>query len=108
MTKLQELGIQCLKANEEFHEYVNSEEGKTCLREKMLKEYYEKVERESTVTLLKKMMKKLLVILTLLILLTGCSKGRIVEKTAPEIIKMFDDGESFVMYAGTSTCETCK
>ena len=54
------------------------------------------------------MMKKLLVILTLLILLTGCSKGRIVEKTAPEIIKMFDDGESFVMYAGTSTCETCK
>ena len=39
MTKLQELGIQCLKANEEFHEYVNSEEGKTCLREKMLKEY---------------------------------------------------------------------
>lgn len=39
MTKLQELGIQCLKANVEFRKYVDSEEGKTYLKEKMLKEY---------------------------------------------------------------------
>lgn len=39
MNKLQELGIQCLKANIEFRKYVDSKEGKTYLREKMLKEY---------------------------------------------------------------------
>lgn len=54
------------------------------------------------------MKKKILIIaLMALVLLSGCSKGRIVDKTAPELIKMFDDGQSFVMYAGTSNCGTC-
>ncbi len=39
MTKLQELGIQCLEANVEFREYVDSEEGKAYLKEKIFKEY---------------------------------------------------------------------
>ena len=44
----------------------------------------------------------------LLILLTGCSMGKIVDKSARELIRMFDAGESFVMFAGTSNCDTCQ
>ena len=54
-------------------------------------------------------MKKIIVLLAvLLVLLTGCSKGKIVDKSARELIEMFDAGESFVMFAGTSNCDTCK
>ncbi|MBQ1342088.1 MAG: hypothetical protein IIY33_06350 [Erysipelotrichaceae bacterium] len=53
-------------------------------------------------------LRRLLVLLVLLLVMTGCSKGKIVEKKAPDIIKMFDNKESFVMYAGTSDCENCK
>ena len=55
------------------------------------------------------MKKRIIVILAiLLVLLTGCSKGKIVDKNARELIQMFDNGESFVMFAGTSNCDTCK
>ena len=55
------------------------------------------------------MKKRIIVILAiLLVLLTGCSKGKIVDKSARELIQMFDNGESFVMFAGTSNCDTCK
>lgn len=55
------------------------------------------------------MKKRIIVLLAvLLVLLTGCSKGKIVDKSARELIEMFDAGESFVMFAGTSNCDTCK
>ena len=55
------------------------------------------------------MKKRIIVLLAvLLILLTGCSKGKIIDKSARELIEMFDAGESFVMFAGTSNCDTCK
>lgn len=55
------------------------------------------------------MKKRIIVLLAvLLILLTGCSKGKIVDKSARELIRMFDAGESFVMFAGTSNCDTCQ
>ena len=53
-------------------------------------------------------MKRLIILIILRLLISGCSKGRIVEKKAPEIIEMFENKESFVMYAGTSDCENCK
>lgn len=49
MTKLQELGIQCSSANIEFRKYVDSEEGKTYLREKILKEYGIEMDGSSSV-----------------------------------------------------------
>ena len=55
------------------------------------------------------MKKRIIVLLAvLLILLIGCSKGKIIDKSARELIEMFDAGESFVMFAGTSNCDTCK
>lgn len=55
-------------------------------------------------------MKKIITVLLAVLLLAGCNKSyqRIVTKEAPQLKKMFEDGETFVMYAGTSTCETCK
>ena len=57
-------------------------------------------------------MKKIMrIILALsLVMLCGCGnkfKGKIVEKTAGEIIEMFKNGESFLMYARQKDCETC-
>ena len=62
-------------------------------------------------------MKKLLIILTVVMLvLAGCSsnnrdykgkKGKIITKEAADIRRMFDDGETFIMFAGTRDCESC-
>ena len=55
------------------------------------------------------MYKKVIVVLLVLLSLVGCSKKEeyIVEKKPQEVIDMFDNGESFVLFCGTPTCETC-
>ena len=62
-------------------------------------------------------MKKLFIVLAVVMLmLAGCSssgrdykgkKGKIVTREAAEIRKMFDDGETFIMFAGTKDCDSC-
>ena len=57
---------------------------------------------------MKKIVKVILVLS--LMMLYGCGnkfKGKIVEKNAGEIIEMFKNGESFLMYARQKDCETC-
>ena len=53
---------------------------------------------------------RIVAIMLCVLLIASCSKAydRIVTKPAPELKKMFENGETFVMYAGTETCETCK
>ncbi len=57
-------------------------------------------------------MKKARIILGILavMLIAGCSKSyeRLITKEAPQLKKMFENDETFVVYAGTSDCETCK
>jgi len=55
-------------------------------------------------------MKKFVIILLALILLCGCSdyKGDVITKHADKIIEMFDNKETFVVYAGQGGCSSCK
>lgn len=55
-------------------------------------------------------MKKLLIALLLLAALSGCNKqqDKIVTKNSDDLIQMFEAGETFVVYAGTENCESCK
>ncbi len=55
-------------------------------------------------------MKKILLLLLILTLLGGCfkfTKGEVTTKKAQEILKMFEEKESFILYAGNSNCESC-
>lgn len=59
------------------------------------------------------MKKRIIVILALAALLMGggCQqnfKGQLIESDAAAIKQMFDDGQTFFMYAGTSDCESCR
>ncbi len=63
------------------------------------------------------MRKLMLVILAVMVLLvTGCAadsrdykgkKGKIVTRQPEDIRKMFDDGETFIVFAGTKDCDSC-
>ena len=59
-------------------------------------------------------MKKFLTLLLSILLvssLCGCkqkNRGEIVTAEAPVIKAMFESGQTFVMYAGTKTCTSCK
>ncbi len=55
-------------------------------------------------------MKKILLLLLILTLLGGCfkfTKGEVTTKKAQEILEMFEEKESFILYAGNSNCESC-
>ncbi|HPW53731.1 MAG TPA: hypothetical protein PLI19_04415 [Erysipelotrichaceae bacterium] len=56
-------------------------------------------------------MKKILLVLLALCLLGGCfkfTKGEVISKNAGDILEMFENKESFILYAGSSNCENCK
>lgn len=56
------------------------------------------------------MKKCLLLCLLLAILLSGCSdyKGDVITKHADEILQMFENKETFVVYAGQGGCTSCQ
>ena len=58
----------------------------------------------------RKMMKKFVIILLALLCLTGCSdyKGDVVTKHADKVVEMFQNKETFVIYAGMGDCTSCK
>ena len=54
--------------------------------------------------------KTVIVLLALMLLIcTGCQKKSkyVIEKSAAEIIELFDSKQDFVLFCGTKTCETC-
>lgn len=55
-------------------------------------------------------MKKFVIILLSLLLLVGCSdyKGDVISTTSDEILKKFENKETFVVYAGQGGCNSCK
>ena len=55
-------------------------------------------------------MKKLFVFIAAIVrvLVTGCSSEMYTTRSATEIKQMFDNGETFVMFAGTKDCTSCK
>lgn len=55
-------------------------------------------------------MRKFVIILLAMFLLCGCSdyKGDVVTKHADKILEMFENKETFVVYAGQGGCNSCK
>ncbi len=63
-------------------------------------------------------MKKLIMLMVIMmLLLSGCGgynrnyngkKGKIVTVNETKLKKMYDDGETFIVFAGTETCESCE
>ena len=62
-------------------------------------------------------MKRILTVLVVLMLLTGCGGynrnysgklGKIVTINEKKLKNKFDNGETFVVFAGTETCESCE
>ncbi|HPX33157.1 MAG TPA: hypothetical protein PLT36_06610 [Erysipelotrichaceae bacterium] len=55
-------------------------------------------------------MKKILLVILTLCLLGGCfkfTKGEVNTKRAKDVLKMFENKESFILYAGSNDCNTC-
>ena len=52
-------------------------------------------------------MKKILFIFVMMLLLTGCSKGKIIEITFDEYNKKVTNEESFVLVVGSTGCNHC-
>ncbi|MGI6607362.1 MAG: hypothetical protein ACOX1F_00055 [Erysipelotrichaceae bacterium] len=55
-------------------------------------------------------MKKVLLVIFILCLSSGCLKfteGEVITRRAADILKMFENKESFILYAGNNDCESC-
>ena len=51
---------------------------------------------------------RILAAVLIILVMNGCSNNLYITKSAVEIKKMFDDGKTFVMFAGTKDCTSCK
>lgn len=54
-----------------------------------------------------KTLKKILLIVTLTFLLTGCTKGSMVEINYKDLTKMLNNKQSFILFIGSNECSNC-
>ena len=55
-------------------------------------------------------MKKILLVVVALCLLGGCfkfTKGEVTTKRAGDVLEMFENKDSFILYVGNNECESC-
>ena len=59
---------------------------------------------------MKSRIKGLLLLIMMMVLLSACAgnKAKVEIREADKLKKMFQDGETFVVYAGRDNCESCK